>query len=173
MNLTEQLLLIVIEECDEISQRATKALRFGMTEKEPGQEDDNAQRLVYEFNDLVGVMELLHETKQIPMVYDKMSAMKKKEKVIKYLAYSEELGILKKELPTFILDKVEAVEFLDWVDENYISVYSKELNKSAWVDFKKHTVFVYGSDEHFTDLVNKAGVSSIQLLKIFVNRNNK
>lgn len=54
-----ELLTILVEECAEVAQRATKALRFGLDETQPGQPFDNAQRLASEIGDLFCVLELM------------------------------------------------------------------------------------------------------------------
>lgn len=53
-----EILTILIEEAAEIQQRATKALRFGMLEVEPGQGLTNKTRLSQEVGDLLGIMDL-------------------------------------------------------------------------------------------------------------------
>lgn len=60
MNHLEHLLSIVGEECNEVGQRCSKAARFGMDEIQPGQSLTNSERILQEFNDLVGAMELLY-----------------------------------------------------------------------------------------------------------------
>lgn len=94
MNRIEHLLTILVEECVETSQRATKALRFTLDEVQPGQEMTNAERLVYEFNDIVAIMEMLYDEELIPKVYDNEAIAAKKEKVEKFLKYSQQLGTL-------------------------------------------------------------------------------
>lgn len=49
---------ILIEECAEVQQRATKLLRFGVTEVQPGQPYDNRDRLSHEVGDLMCVIRL-------------------------------------------------------------------------------------------------------------------
>lgn len=95
MTREEHLLTILIEECNETAQRATKALRFGLSEIQPEQPLTNAERVVYEFNDIVATMEMLMTDKSLPYVFDHPSILVKKQKVEKYLAYSSELGTLK------------------------------------------------------------------------------
>jgi len=95
MTREEHLLTILIEECNETAQRATKALRFGLQEIQPEQDLTNAERIVYEFNDIVAIMELLYAEESVPKIFDAVSAGVKKIKVEKYLAYSAELGTLK------------------------------------------------------------------------------
>lgn len=90
MNTTEHLLTILIEECNETAQRATKALRFGMQEIQPGQELTNAERIVCEFNDIVAVMAMLLEDGELPRIFDEEAQDKKRAKVEKYLRYSKE-----------------------------------------------------------------------------------
>ncbi len=59
MTKTEMLLTLLAEECNETAQRASKAIRFGLDEVQEGQPHNNADRIVYEFNDLVAVTEML------------------------------------------------------------------------------------------------------------------
>lgn len=55
-----ELLEILIEECAEVQQRATKALRFGLAEIQPGQPHDNAYRLGLEIGDVKEVVRRLN-----------------------------------------------------------------------------------------------------------------
>ena len=95
MTRIENLLTILSEECVETSQRVSKAIRFTLDEVQPGQNLTNAQRIVYEFNDIVAVMEILHEEGIFDKVIDREAINKKKLKVAKYLAYSTEIGAIK------------------------------------------------------------------------------
>lgn len=94
MNKTEHLLTILAEECVETAQRATKAMRFKLDETQEGHHMTNAQRLVYEFNDIMAVMEELKEHGLIENIIDREMIDYKKQKMRKYLAYSESLGTL-------------------------------------------------------------------------------
>lgn len=94
MTRLEHLLTILVEECGETGQRATKALRFGIKEVQKGQDLDNSQRLTYEFNDIVAMMEMLQEEGHLDVVIDREAIGKKKEKVEKYLLLSQEQGTL-------------------------------------------------------------------------------
>lgn len=95
MNKQEHLLTILGEECNEIAQRVTKALRFGITETEPGQDLNNAERIIYEFNDLIAVMEILCEKNILPFeIYHRAVIDIKKQNVEKYLDYSKQVGTL-------------------------------------------------------------------------------
>jgi hypothetical protein len=49
---------VLIEECAEVQQRATKLLRFGIEEIQPGQPHNNAYRLSLEVGDLLETIEL-------------------------------------------------------------------------------------------------------------------
>lgn len=51
-----ELLTILIEECAEVQQRATKMLRFGVEEVQPGQPDTNRLRLSDETGDLYALL---------------------------------------------------------------------------------------------------------------------
>tara|TARA_R110000803_G_scaffold206814_1_gene274318 strand:- start:194 stop:484 length:291 start_codon:yes stop_codon:yes gene_type:complete len=96
MTRQEQLLVILMEECAEVSQRASKALRFGLTDPagtEPGQPYTNQDRLLVEINDLLAILDMMFKSRG---TYNSpMLQQDKKEKVEKYLKLSEKLGTLK------------------------------------------------------------------------------
>lgn len=94
MNRKEHLLTILVEECGETAQRATKALRFGINEVQKGQDLDNAERLIYEFNDIVAMMQMLKNEGMIDRVFDLVYQNKKVAKVEKYLELSKAQGTL-------------------------------------------------------------------------------
>lgn len=94
MNRKEHLFTIISEECNEVGQRASKALRFGVNEVQPGQELTNAQRLIYEFSDLMAVMEMLVDEGHLPYVFDRIMIEKKKKKIEEYIQYSKIMGTL-------------------------------------------------------------------------------
>lgn len=87
------LLILLIEECAEIIQRACKAIRFGMEEVQPGQELTNRRRLQDEVNDFYGVDQLLYEA-GLSSGVEPGAVDAKKAKVRKYMLYSQNLGIL-------------------------------------------------------------------------------
>lgn len=97
MNRKEHLLTILAEECVETAQRATKALRFGINEIQEGQNQDNAERIVYEFNDLFAVMNMLVEEgyiKNDEKLLNAEALERKKQRVEKYLLVSKKQGTL-------------------------------------------------------------------------------
>ncbi len=89
MNTTEHLLTTLTEECVEVAHRACKALRFGLAEIQPGQDENNAQRIERELSDLVGVAEMLG------LCVSRGDIDKKKARVQKYMEYAKEVGTLK------------------------------------------------------------------------------
>ena len=93
MNRNEHLLMILAEECAEVAQRVSKALRFGLDEVQPGQELTNEQRIWGEMNDLAGVGEMLIEARKSGGLC-REAVEAKKAKVEKFLAYSEQCGTL-------------------------------------------------------------------------------
>lgn len=97
MTKKEYLLLLIAEECNEVGQRASKALRFGLKEIQPGQPLNNTQRLIYEFNDLVATIELMDEEGMLDgeSMIDRDMVEEKKIKIEKYLSYSQQLGIVR------------------------------------------------------------------------------
>jgi NTP pyrophosphatase (non-canonical NTP hydrolase) len=59
VNRTEHLLTCLAEECAEVGQRVSKALRFGLAEVQPGQPSNNAERITEELGDLISVVGIL------------------------------------------------------------------------------------------------------------------
>lgn len=59
MTTDEYLLTKLGEECNEIAQRVSKVLCFGLTEQQPDQEYDNASRLLHEVLDFQATLEVL------------------------------------------------------------------------------------------------------------------
>ena len=91
MTRDEQLKIRIMEECAEVAQRISKLLIFGEDEIQDGQSLNNRQRLMAEFTDLVAVMEMAGYH---PRSLDDVAIAAKKRKVEKYLAISQERGIL-------------------------------------------------------------------------------
>ena len=93
MTREEHLLVILIEECAEVSKEVSKALRFGMKDHAPGETMKNDEKISIEIGDLVAAMEMLYEAGVIrePKSGD---IEKKKVKVEKYLNYSKSVGKL-------------------------------------------------------------------------------
>lgn len=83
-----------MEECDETSQRISKALVFGLDETQPGALHSNRERIMHEFTDLVAVMEMIGLR---PRSLDEHAIAAKKAKVEQYLAYSAECGTLQRD----------------------------------------------------------------------------
>lgn len=82
-----ELLTILIEEAAEVQQRATKLLRFGATEVQPGQSHTNAQRLTSEIGDMACMVGLLADRGIVDMVAVACSAEVKKEKLRKFMQH--------------------------------------------------------------------------------------
>lgn len=98
----DHLLTIVAEECVETAQRATKALRFGLEEVQPGQDMSNAKRLMQEFADLsMALMMLSEENTAFGREYENAHQYTewldaKRSKVRHFLEYSAQQGRLDK-----------------------------------------------------------------------------
>lgn len=95
----EHLLVCAAEEANEVAQRITKALRFGLTEVQEGQPLTNADRIRYEYMDLVTVLSMLErETGQALVSTDAdgwaIHAADKEDKVEKYMRLAEREGTL-------------------------------------------------------------------------------
>lgn len=96
MNRQEHLLTILAEECAEVAQRASKALRFGLGEVQPGQSLTNAERIVGELADLFSVVSMLVDEEHINLCGSAAAEQAKRAKVEKFLQLSEQLGTLTK-----------------------------------------------------------------------------
>ena len=94
MNKTEYLLICLIEECAEIQQAATKALRFGLNNGHPSRRNTNADDIAKECCDLIAIIELLEEEKIINGMTNIQNIKHKKKKMKHYMNYSRGLGIL-------------------------------------------------------------------------------
>ena len=92
MNRLEHLLVIFAEECSEVAQETSKALRFGIDEKRDFP-TSNRERISYEFSQLLAVKAMLEaEGVHIPIDLGVMN--EKQKKVEKYLIYSKKCGTL-------------------------------------------------------------------------------
>ncbi len=97
MTRTEHLLTILAEEGAEVAQRATKALRFSLSEVQPGQPFTNAERILAEFNDLQAMIEMLQREGALsyPSAHQWNNDISAKTaKVEHYLKLSAECGTL-------------------------------------------------------------------------------
>ena len=95
MNRTEHLLVCLMEECDEVGQRCSKALRFSLSEVQPGQPLSNAERIVGELKDLITIAEMLVECGAIPdftRSFPEVAA--KAMKVEKFMELARAQGVL-------------------------------------------------------------------------------
>lgn len=93
LNREQYILTLIQEECAELSQRASKALRFGLYEVQPGQELDNWERLRGEFVDLWTSVCLLDRL-LVNFDYDHDDVGAKINKIKKYMKISVDRGIL-------------------------------------------------------------------------------
>lgn len=96
MNRLEHLLTILSEECAEVQQAGSKALRFGLYEGKDlaaVEYGNNVERLKGELNDVRAMIEML-AAEGLDLLYDIDAITKKKAKVEEYLLYSKECGTL-------------------------------------------------------------------------------
>jgi hypothetical protein len=98
MNRIEHLLTTTGEEANEVAQRVSKALRFGLNEVQPDQPLTNAERLVDEFHDLYAMLDWLQREGALPsridIKPDHVRMREKREKVERFMAISREQGVL-------------------------------------------------------------------------------
>lgn len=95
MNIKEQLLIILSEECAEVQQSVSKALRFGLNDSRPGTNSTNAKDIEKEFIEAMAVRDMLRELGAInqpsnsKQIYDD-----KRKRIEKYLEVSRKNGAL-------------------------------------------------------------------------------
>lgn len=95
MNHKEYLLVCLAEECAELSKAATKALRFGLDDKEPKESHTNGENIQHEFNDVLAIIEMLAEQDILPLGDSRPALLqKKKDKVASYMEYAVRRGAL-------------------------------------------------------------------------------
>lgn len=92
MTRQEHLLCILAEECAEVAQRVSKALRFTLDEVQPGQEATNAERIVGEMTDLIAVYEMLVGEGILRQWQGRRELQAKRDKIEKFLIYSASCG---------------------------------------------------------------------------------
>lgn len=97
MTTSEHLLCCLAEECAEIAEicsrisiRASKAIRFGISDLEPGEERTAAERLVVELADLLAVVEIL----EVRGIITRAMVGRKKAKLSMFMSYAATHGTL-------------------------------------------------------------------------------
>lgn len=91
--LGEVTLAILATKCGEAAQRTSKALRFGLSEVQPGQFFTNAERIAHEMADVLGVYSMLVREGILPEV-EEARVRRKVKKVEEYLGLSDQQGRL-------------------------------------------------------------------------------
>jgi len=92
MDKLEHIVTCISEECAEISQIASKSLRFGLNDTY--EEKSNIERLNEEINDPIAVIELLSEECDVVIKVNDRHIEEKKAKVLRYMRYPRERGTL-------------------------------------------------------------------------------
>lgn len=98
MDITNYLLVCLMEESAEIAQAAAKSIRFGLDDSHPERVGEtNEDDLLEELYQCITVVEMLQENKNLKtLTNEEIQCIKnkKKEKMIKYMSYSKEKGQL-------------------------------------------------------------------------------
>jgi|SRR6185369_17556525 len=101
MNRKEHLLDIAQEECAEVAQRISKALRFSLEEIQPGQSLNNADRIMKEYYDLKAMIKILQKEGHLPEWSEERSSFQMNAKIIqieKYILHSKSVGTLTEDI---------------------------------------------------------------------------
>lgn len=92
MTRQDHLLVRAMEECNELAQRISKALVFGMEEVQPGQTLTNRERIYGEYYDLRAVLGMAGIDAWDTSDRARQAEAAKVAKVEKFLAYSDACG---------------------------------------------------------------------------------
>jgi NTP pyrophosphatase (non-canonical NTP hydrolase) len=84
MNKHEYLLTCLAEECNEVAQRISKALRFGLDEVQPDQPLNNRERITEELHDLNAVAVLCERAGLVISVMPNERTIERKRSKIEY-----------------------------------------------------------------------------------------
>jgi hypothetical protein len=154
MNRLEHLLLITGEECGEIRHRIDKALRFSLSETEPGQAFTNAQRIMHEYCDLIGVMEMLSKAGAVDFSEVSFARIRaKKDKVEKFLKLSAEMGTLQ-ESPTQQEENADRAMAIEFAKERWDYTATNNPHRVEYYDHNKYWLDVSGISEQFQKVVD-------------------
>ena len=93
MNRLEYLLTVLNEECAELQQATSKALRFGLQDGYPGTARTNESDMRIELNQVYAVVDMLKE-EGLNLDLDSNVVRNKKINVERYLEYSKSRGRL-------------------------------------------------------------------------------
>ena len=96
MTKSEHLLTCLSEECAEVIQAVSKALRFGLCESCIGYADglSNVEAIVKELHDVIAVVEMLEDEKIIEKPINKSMLEAKKAKVRKMMEHARRNGAM-------------------------------------------------------------------------------
>lgn len=97
MTRNENLLVTLMEECAEVQQSVSKALRFGLDNLSPVEQMRNKDLIMHEFYQLVAVVDMLVGDETLPQ-YDSSKVLRikasKQEKVLNYQKFSKDAGLI-------------------------------------------------------------------------------
>jgi len=97
MTREQYLLISLMEECAEVQQRASKALRFGLGDTPPDSTETNAELITKEFGDALALFTMMEEEGLVKEP-SRDHFLRKKLKVKIWSRYSQKRGILKKRI---------------------------------------------------------------------------
>lgn len=94
MNKEQMLLTLLSEECAEVSQLASKSIRFGLDSCDPTTGKSNMSSLHQELIDIISVVQYLNYEYNFNFDFDNIdwkAVAEKKERIDKYMRYSVNL----------------------------------------------------------------------------------
>lgn len=109
MNVLENLLVTLMEECSEVAKAASKILRAGPDSTVPGRSTTNLQELQAELDDLQGVLMELRANGLDVVVRNPAAVMKKREKLRYFIGVSRQLGFVQGPLAVGETESLQAL----------------------------------------------------------------
>lgn len=94
MTPADHLLTVLMEECSEVIQPASKAIRFGLTSRNPNTQIENREAIIQEYYDIVATIEMLQEIKILPKWSEERQNFQKEAKKIKVEKYMKMFNII-------------------------------------------------------------------------------
>lgn len=110
MNVLENLLVTLMEECSEVAKAASKILRAGPDSTVPGRSTTNLQELQAELDDLQGVLMELRANGLDVVVRNPAAVVKKREKLRYFIGVSRQLGFVQGPLAVGETESLQALQ---------------------------------------------------------------
>ena len=107
-NKTKNLLVVATEECAEVVQACTKAIRFGLNNHHPNRNTTNADEILTEFYQLEAVIEELQRDGKLPIFRQDYIRSIKSNKIKKIEKYRKQFSEKITSRPTYGIKQIHS-----------------------------------------------------------------